>query len=94
MINLKKLNFTNEELRQLQQYLPSTIDLIMDYRLNVIENLQYLKEVGVVRYKEVLFSFPDVLFQDNIKLQEKFGKYQMEPLLELLLQDISLIEKL
>lgn len=92
---LENIGFSKDEIAELEDVTPDKLldTLKMQKRL-VMENINYLKELGIPNYKEVFLQYYDMFLMDNSNFKEVFDKYEKDDLIEKISQNISIVEYL
>lgn len=90
---LNKIGFTSDEIKYLEETIPSKLKakIVENYKL-VIENVKFLKELGVSNYKEIFSKYYDIFLMDNSNFTGIFKKYDTEDLIEKLNKNMEIIE--
>lgn len=94
MLNfLINYGFSIEEINKLELDIPAIIikKFILN-KNNFLDNLVYLREIGIINYKEVFVTYYDIFLLDNKKFVAIFSKYEKEELIEFVKNDITVIE--
>lgn len=90
---LEEYGFTTEEIKNLTENIPPLLleHLINSYTL-VSKNLDYLKDLGVTNYKEIIIKFYDMFLMDNSNFLNIFKQYEKEDLLEKINNNYEIVE--
>ena len=48
----------------------------------VSQNIEYLKNLGVITYKEIFINYPDMFLMDASTFEKSFSQYETKELLE------------
>ena len=85
--------FTAEQIDEFSNNIPPLLceALLNSYRL-VINNLDYIKDMGVQNYKEVFLKFYDMFLMDNSNFKNIFSKYDQLDLVEKIEKNVDIIE--
>lgn len=90
---LKELEFTDEEIEKLSIEIPVLIlDKIVSQKQIVYANLSYLKNLGVLNYKDLFFKFYEVFMLDHTIFTDIFEKYDKEDLIKYLKDNVDILE--
>ena len=85
--------FAEEEIKEFSSNIPPLLhEHILNYYKLVMENLEYLKSIGVENYKEVFIKFYDMFFMDNSNFINIFNKYEKEDLVEKINTNADIVE--
>ncbi len=87
---LLEVEFTSDDIEFLENNVPESLykALINNEKL-VVENIKYLKSLGIKNYKEIFKKFYEVFFMDNSSFKATLDKYETDGLLEFLNKDIN-----
>lgn len=90
---LENYDFTSEEIKYLEDNVPSRIreKLTSEYKL-VSENINFLKNLGVPNFKEIFSRYCDLFLMDYSNFIGIFNKYDKEDLIDKLTKNIEIIE--
>lgn len=90
---LQKCDFTEEEIQNLEENVPSKLKekLIENYKL-VSKNITYLKNLGIHNFKEIFSKYYDMFLMDYSNFTAIFNKYDTEDLIEKLAKNMEIIE--
>ena len=92
---LEKYDFNKEEIASFLDNTPSKmIDAIKKHKKLVCENISYLKELGVINYRDIFLEYYDMFLLDNSNFVGIFSKYETEDLIAKLSKNIKLVEYL
>ena len=90
---LKELDFSKDEIVKAEN---NTTDLIINEILDskeiVMHNLNFLKNYGVVNYKDVFIKFCSMFLMDPSKFANVFTKYEKEDLIEKIKNNVAIVE--
>lgn len=92
---LESYDFTKEEICSFTKNVPtSVVDLIKEQKKQVKSNLDYLKELGIVNYKDVFKNFYEMFLIDDSNFREIFEKYDRDDLIDKIAKNINIVEYL
>lgn len=92
---LEKLDFTESEIKSLNDCLSSDLKSLLTANRKLIEiNLLYLKSLDLPNYKEVFLKFYDMFLLDNSTFISIFDKYEKEDLIAKITKNINIVEYL
>lgn len=92
---LNELGFNEKEIKKVEKETPVLIQKKCEEFKDIFKsNIEYLKELGVKNYKDVVAKYADMFLMDNSKFEAIFSKYDKEDLVEKLAKNISIIEHL
>ncbi len=85
--------FTEEEIKEFSANIPPMLhEHILNYYKLVMENMEYLKSIGVENYKEIFIKFYDMFLMDNSNFINIFNKYEKEDLVEKINTNADIVE--
>lgn len=92
---LKEVGYTSDEIAILE----SRIDTELKDKLNmfpvlVIDNIKYLKDLGVKNYKEIFNKFGSLFLKNNSNFTGIFSKYEISDLIDKLEKNPDIVEYL
>ena len=92
---LENCNFTNKQIKELEEDIPEIIkkSLLTNKRL-VEANLKYLSDLGVTNLFIIFKEYYDMFLMDNSNFMEIFNKYEETDLIDKLQKNIAIIEYL
>lgn len=90
---LSEFNFSEEEILNLSNNIPPILyeQIVNSYQL-VSKNIAYLKDLGVIPYKEMFIKFYDMFLMDASNFINIFNKYETSDLLEKINTNYEIIE--
>ncbi|MBQ4584406.1 MAG: hypothetical protein IJA94_05920 [Bacilli bacterium] len=92
---LESYDFTKEEISSFTKNVPtSVVDLLKEQKKQVKSNLDYLKELGIVNYKDVFKNFYEMFLIDDSNFREIFEKYDRDDLIDKIAKNINIVEYL
>ena len=83
-------NLENQE-EEVQEEV-SIESLLKDNEKLVSANINYLKELGINKYPEILLKYPDMFLMDNSNFKDKFAKYEVTDLIEKINKNVGIVE--
>ena len=95
MTYLLNYDFTEQEIKDFKQMNATfLVEKINEYQDLIEENLKYLKELGVVNYKEIFNRHAEMFLMDSDAFESVFQKYDREDLIIKLKNNPDLVEQL
>ena len=92
---LEKLNFTKDDIEEIKDSTPEALlALLKTQKKLVIENITFLKDLGVINYQEIFIKYYDMFLMDNSNFKDIFEKYEPEDLISKLSKNINIVEYL
>ena len=92
---LENYDFTKEEINSFPKNVPlKVVDLLKEQKKQVKSNLDYLKELGIVNYKEVFKNFYEMFLIEDSNFREIFEKYDRDDLIDKIAKNINIVEYL
>lgn len=90
---LLNYGFNEEEIKAFSMNVPPMLyeQILNSYPL-VSQNIESLKEMGVLNYKEVFIKFYDMFLMDNSNFMNIFNKYEREDLVEKINANANIVE--
>ena len=90
---LEKLGISNEMIDELKDNTPEKLlDLLEHNKKLVSANINFLKELGIEKYPEILIRFPDMFLMDNSNFKGVFDKYEVTDLIEKINKNVGIVE--
>ena len=90
---LEKLGISNEMVDELKDNTPDRlIKLLEDNEKLVSANINYLKDLGIEKYPEILVRFPDMFLMDNSNFIDVFAKYEVNDLIDKINKNVGIVE--
>ena len=85
--------FSDEEIRVFSADIPSVLhEYLLNYSKLVIENIEFLKEIGILNYKEIFIKFYDIFLMDKSNFMNLFNKYDRNDLVEKINDNADIVE--
>lgn len=79
---LSELDFTIEEVNTLKEKATSLVLEELSKNKNLVKrNLLFLKNYGVINYKNIFIDFPEIFLKEPSLFDEMFLKYRKEDLI-------------
>ena len=92
---LENYDFTKEEIKGVSEKVPVKVgDVWKEKKKQVKSNLDYLKELGIVNYKEVFKNFYEMFLIEDSNFREIFEKYDRDDLIDKIAKNINIVEYL
>lgn len=92
---LENLDFSKEQITTLNDNIPQELKKMSEEQKKlVINNISYLKELGIENYKEIYLKFYDMFLLDFSTFKEIFDRYEKEDLIEKLKNSVNIVEYL
>ena len=92
---LKNYGFSNSEIEWLNDNVTPAIKKELDLEEKLVSaNLDYLKDLGVEKYKEIFNSYYGMFLMDNSSFTEIFNKYDQNDLIDKLRKNVAIVEYL
>lgn len=60
----------------------------------VIENIVYLKDLGVTNYSQVIVKYPEIFLRDAESFRNVFSKFDKEDLIQKVARNVAVIKKM
>ena len=92
---LKEVGFSDKLIDIIEENIPSEIKKsLCDYRELAIENINFLKDLGVTNYQEAFMAYPSMFIMNIVDFKEVFNKYDREDLIKKIEKNVAIIEHL
>ncbi len=92
---LEEVEFNSSEIEALNVSMPDKLkEKILEHKKLVLNNLNYLKKIGIENYKDIYINFYDMFLLDYSVFTEIFEKYDRDDLIEKLKKSIHIVEYL
>ena len=92
---LEKYNFTKDDISSFKNNVPaSVVNLLEEQKKQVINNIKYLRELGVENYKDVFLNYYEIFLNDDTIFRAIFDKYDREDLIDKIAKNINIVEYL
>lgn len=92
---LEKYDFNKEDIDEFINNTPKKVmDAIKENKELVETNLDFIKSLGALTYREIFINYPDLFFMDNSNFQQMFNKYEKESLIQKLNENFKIVEYL
>ena len=80
---LKEYGFEEVDINEFLENTPEKIkEAIKKHEKLVRVNIEYLKNLGVITYKEIFINYPDMFLMDASTFEKSFSQYETKELLE------------
>ncbi len=90
---LLNYGFNEEEIEVFASDIPPLLhEHILNYYKLVMENIEFLKEIGILNYKEIFIKFYDMFLMDKSNFMNIFNKYEREDLVEKINNNADIVE--
>ncbi len=90
---LEDLGINEELIDELEENTPEKLlELLKNNEKLVSANINFLKELGIEKYPEVLIRFPDMFLMDNSNFKDVFAKYEVNDLIEKINKNVGIVE--
>lgn len=88
---LEKIGFTSDDINLVKSSTTKVIfNLLNEQKRVVTANILYLKNLGIINYKEIFIKYSDYFLIDNSNFIEIFDKYDRDDLVEKLNNNIDI----
>ena len=92
---LEELGIGNDMIEELMDTTPEALlKLFEENKKLVSANINYLKELGVNKYPEILVRYPEMFLMDNSNFKDIFAKYEVNDLIEKINKNVGIVEYL
>ena len=92
---LKEYGFEEVDINEFLENTPEKIkEAIKTHEKLVRVNIEYLKNLGVITYKEIFINYPDMFLMDASNFEESFSKYDKEELITKLNANFKMVKYL
>lgn len=86
-------DFTEKEIDNfIKDIPPLLLDHLNDNHRLVLQNLDYLKDMGVHKFKDVFIKYYDMFLMDNSNFVNIFNKYEASDLVSKIDNNIEIVE--
>lgn len=90
---LKEYGFEEVDINELLENTPEKIkETIKKHEKLVRVNIEYLKNLGVITYKEIFINYPDMFLMDASTFEKSFSQYETKELLEKLNANYKIVK--
>jgi len=95
MTYLKDLGFSNEVIDIIEEnFSKGSLEALTEEKENVLQNINYLRELGVSNYIDAFIKFYNMFLLDNKTFDSIFSKYDKDDLVAKLEKNIAIMEYL
>lgn len=92
---LKEVGFSEELIKLVEKNVPSEIaKKVVEYKELAIENINFLKDLGVSNYQEAFMAYPGMFIMNVEDFEDIFNKYDREDLVKKIEKNVAIIEHL
>lgn len=90
---LLEYNFNEEEIKNFCTDIPPLLyeHIVNSYKL-VSKNIEFLKDLGVLNYKEIFIKFYDLFLMDSSNFISIFNKYEHDDLVAKINANADIVE--
>lgn len=90
---LKEYGFEEVDINEFLENAPEKIkEAIKTHEKLVRVNIEYLKNLGVITYKEIFINYPDMFLMDASTFEKSFSQYETKELLEKLNANYKIVK--
>ena len=90
---LEDLGINSEMIDELKDNTPEKLlELLEANKKLVSANVNYLKDLGIDKYPEILVRYPDMFLMDNSNFKDVFAKYEVNDLIEKINKNVGIVE--
>lgn len=90
---LKEYGFEEVDINEFLENTPEKIkEAIKIHEKLVRVNIEYLKNLGVITYKEIFINYPDMFLMDASTFEKSFSQYETKELLEKLNANYKIVK--
>ena len=90
---LEDLGINSEMIDELKDNTPEKLlELLEANKKLVSANVNYLKDLGIDKYPEILVRYPDMFLMDNSNFKYVFAKYEVNDLIEKINKNVGIVE--
>lgn len=90
---LEGLGISNEMIDELKDCTPEKLLTLLETNKKLVSaNINYLKDLGVDKYPEILVKYPDMFLMDNSNFKDIFAKYEVNDLIEKINKNVGIVE--
>ena len=92
---LSDLGFDDNDIKQVEVETPELLlDEFKKASVLVTDNIKFLKELGIINYKDVVKNYADMFMMDSCNFQHIFLKYEKEDLIDKIAKNVRIVEHL
>jgi hypothetical protein len=92
---LEDLGFDKAYMTEMTDIFPDTVkDIIVENKETVIDNVNYLKNLGISNYQDAFIRFYNMFLIEPSSFDDIFSKYDKEDLIAKLEKNIAIMEHL
>ena len=90
---LKEYGFEEVDINEFLENTQEKIkEAIKKHEKLVRVNIEYLKNLGVITYKEIFINYPDMFLMDASTFEKSFSQYETKELLEKLNANYKIVK--
>lgn len=90
---LEEYGFDANDISEFENNTPKKIKEVILKHLELVKsNIKFIKDLGVITYKEIFINYPDMFFMDASNFEEIFNRYEKDELLEKLNNNFKLVK--
>lgn len=90
---LKEYGFEEVDINEFLENTSEKIkEAIKKHEKLVRVNIEYLKNLGVITYKEIFINYPDMFLMDASTFEKSFSQYETKELLEKLNANYKIVK--
>ena len=90
---LENLGISNEMIDELKDNTPEKLLNLLETNEKLVSaNINYLRELGIEKYPEILVRYPDMFLMDNSNFTEIFAKYEVADLIDKINKNVGIVE--
>lgn len=92
---LSDLGFSNEVINIIEEnFSRGSLEALKEEKDNVLQNVNYLRELGISNYIDAFIKFYNMFMLDNQTFEKIFSKYDKDDLVAKLEKNIAIMEYL
>ena len=90
---LEDLGINSEMIDELKDNTPEKLLELLEAKKKLVSaNVNYLKDLGIDKYPEILVRYPDMFLMDNSNFKDVFAKYEVNDLIEKINKNVGIVE--
>ncbi len=92
---LEDLEFSKDKIAEFEENTPEKlVEVIKAQKKLIVENITFLKELGVTNYQDIFMKYYDMFLMDNSNFTKIFDQYEKDDLIDKLSKNINVVEYL
>ena len=92
---LVDLGFDEVDIKKVETQSPELLlKEFREARKLVSDNIKFLRDLGVINYKDVVINYADMFLMDPSNFQNVFLKYEKDDLIEKIAKNVRVVEHL